>query len=313
MGIGGAADDAHIPVLLRETLAGLQLEPGQTVVDCTFGRGGHTRGMLAELGSDGRVVGLDRDPQAVAVGEALAADDARFTMIHAPFSALEQVLANLGVTAVDRILLDLGVSSPQLDVAARGFSFAHDGPLDMRMDPTRGHSAADWVNGTDEADMARVFKEFGEERFARRVARSIAVRRVEKLFATTLDLASTIAAAMPKHERHKHPATRCFQAIRIAVNEELDELREVLGAALRCLRSGGRMAVISFHSLEERVVKRFMREQHLGPELPRGLPPPPDWPTPPLGRVMKAVKPGNKEVSDNPRARSAVLRVAEAR
>jgi 16S rRNA (cytosine1402-N4)-methyltransferase len=313
MGTGSGSGSSHTPVLLRESLDALQIESQHMVVDCTFGRGGHTRSVLAELGPEGRVVGLDRDPDAIVVGKELAENDGRFSVVHAPFSDLDDVLERMGVNAVDRILFDLGVSSPQLDEAHRGFSFTHDGPLDMRMDPSRGQSAAEWINSAAEATLAQAFKDYGEERFAKRVARTLVRRRTEAAFTTTAQLSSAIAGAIPKHERHKHPATRCFQAIRIVVNEEFDELRTALAAAVKRLGSGGRVAVISFHSLEDRIVKRFFREQHLGPELPRGLPPPLDWPEPPLLRVYKVIKPSANEIAENPRARSAVLRVAEAR
>jgi 16S rRNA (cytosine1402-N4)-methyltransferase len=304
---------AHIPVLYEEALAAVAGSGDDVVIDCTFGRGGHSQGLLNGLGPNGRVFALDRDPAAVSVGQALAARDARFAIKHRPFSELSEALEEWQLDQVDAVLFDLGVSSPQVDEAERGFSFMHDGPLDMRMDPTSGASAAHWIADIAEADLSRTFKDLGEERFARRIARAIVRRRAETAFSTTGDLAAVIAAAMPRKEYGKHPATRCFQALRIAVNGELDELHAGLAQAMKALMAGGRLVAISFHSLEDRVVKNFLRDQHLGPELPRGLPPPLDWPTPPLAKVYKAQRAKDAEIARNPRARSAMLRHAVMR
>ncbi|MEM7405978.1 MAG: 16S rRNA (cytosine(1402)-N(4))-methyltransferase RsmH [Pseudomonadota bacterium] len=309
----GLEQPAHVPVLFEETIAALDLQADDVALDCTFGRGGHSRGMLAKVGDGGRVLALDRDPQAVSAGHALAAEDARFAIQQTPFSGLVMALGHWGVGSVDAVLFDLGVSSPQLDQPERGFSFSHDGPLDMRMDPGTGVSAAQWLRDVSQSELARVLKELGEERFAGRIAAAIVRRRAEAPFERTTDLAGVIASAMPRREPGKHPATRSFQAIRMALNAELDELRAALSDALGCLKAGGRLVVLSFHSLEDRIVKHFLREQHRGPELPRGLPPPPDWVDPPLASVAKAVRATAAEAATNPRARSAVLRAARRR
>jgi 16S rRNA (cytosine1402-N4)-methyltransferase len=302
----------HAPVLREEVVGALRPEVGQVMVDCTFGRGGHTRALLACLGATGRVVALDRDPDAVQVAREMADD--RLCVVHAPFSELAAVLGERHLLGkVDGVLLDLGVSSPQLDEAHRGFSFRVDGPLDMRMDPSRGQSAAEWLATVDEAELMQVLRTLGEERFARRIARAVVRHRAVEPLTRTAQLAKLVSAACPFKERSKHPATRTFQAIRMSVNGELDELDAGLSGSLEALSPGGRLAVISFHSLEDRKVKHFMRAQHKGPELPRGLPPPPDMPLPPLGRVHRPIRAGEVEVLGNPRARSAVLRIAEMR
>ena len=304
----------HSPVMTAEVVKALDPSEDSILVDATFGRGGHTRALLDRLGTNGRVYAMDRDPEACAIARDWAQGEHRLTVVHAPFSKLSDELHAAGIAGqVSGIVLDLGVSSPQLDDPGRGFSFMRDGPLDMRMDPSLGVPVQDWLADVSEEDLVDVLRRFGEERYARRIARAIVDARTEAPLTTTGELSSLVDACVPTREPGKHPATRTFQALRLFINQELAELDAVLPQAIEMLEPGGRLVVISFHSLEDRVVKRFMREQHLGPELPRGLPPPPDWPTPPLGRVMKAVKPGNKEVSDNPRARSAVLRVAEAR
>lgn len=294
-------------------MAGLAIKSDGWYVDATFGRGGHTRAILAALGPAGRVLALDRDPQAVEQGRKLMDEDSRLRVEHTPFSGLRAAFrAVAGEAAADGVLFDLGVSSPQLDDAERGFGFLRDGPLDMRMDPTRGESAAAWLNRAAEADIAAVLREYGEERQARRIAAAIGRRRAERPFSRTGELADLIASVLGRREPGKHPATRSFQAIRIFINNELGELREALGQALEVLRPGGRLAVISFHSLEDRIVKRFMRDQARGEELPRNLPVMGDART---GRTLKlvgkAVRPGAQEVERNPRSRSAVLRVAE--
>lgn len=301
---------AHSPVLLQESLDALNPRPDGVYVDATFGRGGHSQALLARLGPAGRLIALDRDPQAVAVGQGWA--DARFSIHHAPFSQLAQVLGGLGVTRVDGVLLDLGVSSPQLDEARRGFSFRHDAPLDMRMDTTRGQTAAEWLERADEAEIARVIREYGEERFAKSIARAIVAARAVAPLATTGQLARLVAGAVRTRERGQDPATRSFQAIRIHVNRELEELAETLPQVVRLLRPGGRVAVISFHSLEDRLVKQFLRAEASGPEVPADIPlPAAQLPRGRLRLVGKAVRPSAAEAAANPRARSAVLRVAE--
>jgi 16S rRNA (cytosine1402-N4)-methyltransferase len=303
----------HQPVLLEEAVTGLAIKSDGWYVDATFGRGGHTRAILAALGPAGRVLALDRDPEAVAQGRALMAEDKRLHVEHTPFSGLRVACqAFAGEGRPDGVLFDLGVSSPQLDTPERGFGFLRDGPLDMRMDPSRGESAATWLNRAAEADIVSVLREYGEERQARRIAAAIVRRRTEQPFARTGELADLIASVLGRREPGKHPATRSFQAIRIFINNELGELQEALGQALDVLRPGGRLVVISFHSLEDRIVKRFMRDQARGEELPRNLPVMGDTR---IGQTMrligKAVRAGTQEVARNPRARSAVLRVAE--
>lgn len=300
----------HLSVLLNESLEALAIKPDGLYVDGTFGRGGHSRAILAQLGPSGRLIAIDRDPAAIA--EANTITDPRFTIIQGPFSALAEYLSDVA-GQVDGLLLDLGVSSPQLDDAERGFSFLRDGPLDMRMDPTSGESAAEWLNRADADDIAFVLKTFGEERYARRIARAITERRMTAPLSRTSELAELIAKAAPSKEKHKHPATRSFQAIRIYVNRELDEAKQALHGALAVLRPGGRLAVISFHSLEDRLVKQFIRAQQKGPELPPGLPITDDQLRhhQTLKAVGKAIFPKDEEIVANPRARSSVLRVAE--
>ena len=304
-------ESAHTTVLLHETVNGCLNDPAGIYVDGTFGRGGHSRLLLSKLAPAGRLIGIDKDPLAIASGEQLAAEDGRFQIVQGSFADMKAALAQLGISKVNGILLDLGVSSPQLDDAERGFSFMKDGPLDMRMNPQAGISAADWVMTTAEDEMARVFKEYGEERFGRRMARAIVLARQETPITRTLQLAEIVKQANPAWEKHKHPATRAFQAIRIAVNNELGDLEQTLADSVDLLVPGGRLAVISFHSLEDRMVKRFIRDQENGRQLPRGIPVTDDM----LGRTMKkigkAIMPGDEEVRANARARSAVLRIAE--
>lgn len=303
-------NEAHQPVLLTETLAQLAVRSDGAYVDATFGRGGHARGILAALGPGGRLLAFDRDPAAVAAAEAAFGDDVRFSITRGPFTLLERTVAARGLTGrIDGILADLGVSSPQLDDPQRGFSFAADGPLDMRMDPDSGLSAADWLAVVSEAELVRVLFEYGEERYARRIARALLARRLQQPFETTGDLAEAVARAVPGREPGKHPATRTFQAIRIAVNHELDELAAFLPQCAATLRVGGRLCAIAFHSLEDRQVKRFLRGRVVH-EGPRGLPPPAAT-GPQLRPVGKPVRAGVAELRANPRARSAVLRVGE--
>ncbi|MHA7816721.1 MAG: 16S rRNA (cytosine(1402)-N(4))-methyltransferase RsmH [Pseudohaliea sp.] len=301
----------HETVLLREAVEALVTARDGVYVDGTFGRGGHSRAILERLGPAGRLLAVDKDPAAAAAAGELAAADGRFSFFHGSFAALPAVLAARGAAGVDGILLDLGVSSPQLDEPGRGFSFREDGPLDMRMDTTRGATAAEWLAGAPEAEIARVLKELGEERFARRIAGAIVRARAEAPIETTGRLAQIVSEANPRWEKHKHPATRSFQAIRIWINGELEDLRALLDSALALLRVGGRLVIISFHSLEDRMVKRFMRELARGESLPRGVPVRDSDQPRPLRIVGKAVRASEAEVAANPRARSAIMRTAE--
>ena len=302
----------HVSVLLNEALEGLAVRPEGTYIDGTFGRGGHSRAILQQLADGGRLLGFDKDPEAIRVGKQLAAEDGRFVVVQRSFADMAEELRERGLHGrIDGVLLDLGVSSPQLDDPLRGFSFLNDGPLDMRMNPDVGQSAADWINSADEADIATVLWEYGEERFSRRMARAIVSRRIEQPFTRTADLAEVIKVANPAWEKHKHPATRAFQGIRIFINRELEDLADGLRAALEVLAPGGRLAVISFHSLEDRQVKQFMRREAKGAPLPRGLPVRDADIDTSLKLIGKAIKPSADEIAVNPRARSAVLRVAE--
>lgn len=302
----------HRTVLLEEAVAALINDIDGVYVDGTFGRGGHSRLLLAKLGPNARVIGIDKDPDAVVAGQALAQQDARFAMVQGSFAELGSLIATNGVTApLAGVLLDLGVSSPQLDQAERGFSFINDGALDMRMNPAAGESAAQWLAHEDEAEIVRVLKEYGEERFARRIARAIVEARTQQPITGTLQLAKIVAEANPAWEKGKHPATRAFQAIRIHVNNELGDLEQFLDDVLDRLAIGGRLAVISFHSLEDRLVKRFIRQHARGDELPAYIPVTSSQLQIRLRALGKAIKPGAQEVEMNPRARSAVLRAAE--
>ena len=303
---------AHLSVLLRPSVEGLNVDPAGAYVDGTFGRGGHSRLILDALGSEGRLIAIDRDPQAVAHAERIFVDDPRFSIVYGSFAMLAEVVQQAGLTGqVNGVLLDLGVSSPQLDEAERGFSFAKDGPLDMRMDPGQGESAAAWIARAEVAEIAEVLKTYGEERYAKRIARAIVEARAETPITTTGRLAEVISRANPSWEKGKHPATRSFQAIRIHINGELEALKACLDRVLEVLAPGGRLAVISFHSLEDRIVKRFMRDQAKGDSFPPGLPVRQDQLRPRLRLVGKAIHADAAEVAANPRARSAVLRVAE--
>jgi 16S rRNA (cytosine1402-N4)-methyltransferase len=300
----------HVPVLRDEAVAALDVRRDGTYLDGTFGRGGHAREVLARLGGDGRLLVMDKDPEAIAAAHDLAAADARVQVRHDSFARMDAWDA--ARAGLDGVLLDLGVSSPQIDQPGRGFSFMADGPLDMRMDPTRGESAAQWLARASEREIADALFAFGEERDSRRIARAVVARRAEAPIATTRELAELVARAVRSREPGKHPATRTFQALRIVVNGEIDELAVGLQAAVACLRAGGRLAVISFHSLEDRVVKRFIRDaSRTAAPGRRGLPPPVDAPAPRLRALGDAVRPSADEVAANPRARSAVLRVAE--
>ncbi len=306
------AEQAHRTVLLHEAVEALNVRTDGIYIDATFGRGGHSRLILERLGAQGRLIGFDKDEQAVAAARADFSGDARFSMVHASFAQMASVADEMGLMRrVDGLLLDLGVSSPQLDQAERGFSFMQDGPLDMRMDRTRGVSAAEWLATAEEEEMAGVFRDFGEERFARRIARAIVRERAEAPLLRTAQLAALIERASPTREKHKHPATRTFQAIRIFINAELDDLKVCLRDSLQVLSAGARLVVISFHSLEDRIVKRFMREQERGPRLPKNLPVMHEQMRGALRVIGKSIKPSDAEVEANPRARSAVMRVAE--
>ena len=304
----------HITVLLDEAVEGLAVRGDGCYMDGTFGRGGHSRLILQKLGPDGRLLGFDKDPLAIATGEALAAEDGRFVVVQRSFAELGKEAVVRGLDGqVSGILLDLGVSSPQLDDPERGFSFLNDGPLDMRMNPDAGVSAADWIARADEDEIARVFKDYGEERFAKRMARAVVQRRVEQPFTRTADLAKVLTEANPAWEKGKNPATRAFQGIRIFVNNELGDLERGLEAALESLEVGGRLVVISFHSLEDRIVKQFMKRQAKGEadKLPRDLPIIPKAFEPRLKLIGKPVYASDEELKANPRSRSAVMRIAE--
>lgn len=298
----------HVPVLRDEVVAGLNPGNRGIVVDATYGRGGHTRAILAHLGTGGRMLVIDRDPAAVAQARHEWSEERRIDIVHAPFSRLGAILDRHGLSGrVTGILFDLGLSSPQLE-PGRGFSFLHDDELDMRMDTESGITAAEWLEQVDQDELARVLKTLGEERFARRVASRI---KAHGRISTTGELARVVAAAIPTREPGKHPATRVFQAIRIALNRELEELGDALPQAVEVLAEGGRLVVISFHSLEDRLVKRFIREQSRGDPYPPDLPVRTDMLCPRLRPVGRAVRPGEAEVAANRRSRSAVMRVAE--
>lgn len=306
------AQAAHIPVLLDQAIEALQVRPDGIYIDGTFGRGGHSERILALLGDKGRLLAFDKDAEAVRVAQARFGDDRRFSITHGSFTDIPVVVGECGlVHRIDGLLLDLGVSSPQLDDPARGFSFLNDGPLDMRMDQSRGLSAAQWLAEADEEDIATVIYEYGEERFSRRIARAIVARRQDTPITGTRDLADLVAQTCPIKEKRKHPATRTFQAIRIFINRELDDLQQCLQGSLAVLAQGARLVVISFHSLEDRIVKRFMRDAAQGPRLPKGLPVRHVDTRGQLHLVGKATRASAVELHSNPRARSAVMRVAE--
>lgn len=314
-----APGHTHTPVLLAEVIDGLQVRSDGIYMDCTFGRGGHTRALLEKLGPRGRVVAIDRDPQAVAAGRTLALEDPRVSIEQANFDRIGIVAAEHQVSGrVAGVLFDLGVSSPQLDDMTRGFSFQDDGPLDMRMDQSAGVSAAEWLASASDGEIARVLRDYAEERYARRIARAIVERRVHAPIETTRQLADIVAAAQARARRSagargRHPATRTFQAIRIHINAELQALEAALDQVPDILAAEGRLAVISFHSLEDRRVKRFMRERSRGPTAPKGMPVVPDGAPPVLRTLGRAIRASSDEVRANPRARSAVLRIAARR
>ena len=306
------SSNAHVPVLLGPVLEGLKIKGNGCYVDGTFGRGGHSKAILERLTANGRLIAIDRDPQAIASAPQALLSDPRFELIRGESAQLEKFIDERGLRgSVDGVLLDLGVSSPQLDEAGRGFSFLRDGPLDMRMDPDAGISAADWLARVDEKELKRVLKTYGEERNAARIARAIVSARDEAPIRRTAQLAKIIADAAPSHGDRIHPATRSFQAIRIVINDELEQLRAVLEQSVNVLRHGGRLCVISFHSLEDRLVKRFIRESSRESEQYRGMPSVPAEFRPKLKAVGKLIEATAAEVEANRRARSARLRVAE--
>lgn len=301
----------HQTVLLREAVEALVTVRDGYYVDGTFGRGGHSREILAALSAEGHLLGVDKDPQAIEVARQLKEGDDRFDFEHDSFARLPHQLRRLGIGAVDGILLDLGVSSPQLDEAERGFSFSQDGPLDMRMDTTRGQTAAEWLSSASHGDIASVLREYGEERHAGRIASAILRALEAGPINTTGQLAQIVSEANPSWEKHKHPATRAFQGIRIWINRELADLELLLDEVVDLLRPGGRLVIISFHSLEDRMVKRFIRRMSRGEQPPRGVPVMESQVEKKLAAVGKAIKPSAQEVASNPRSRSAVMRVAE--
>jgi 16S rRNA (cytosine1402-N4)-methyltransferase len=301
---------AHVAVLAQEAIEALNIRSDGTYVDCTYGRGGHSRLILEKLGTGGRLIALDRDPEAIEAAKALR--DPRFMAMRSPFSRVRDVLQELGVAGVDGMLLDLGVSSPQLDDGRRGFSFRSDAPLDMRMDPDHGLSAADWLATAEESEIREVIRNHGEERFAKQIAAAIVAARARGAVDTTRKLAALVADAVPTREPRQNPATRTFQALRIHVNQELEELAVVLPQCVALLGASGRLVVISFHSLEDRIVKRFMRTQSQADALPARLPVRArDLPQPQMRLIGRAVRASDRETAANPRARSAVMRVAE--
>ena len=303
---------SHVPVLLNEVIEGLAIQPDGIYIDGTFGRGGHSREILARLSDKGRLIGFDQDPEAVATGEALQAQDSRFQIIYAPFADMELHIKRLGLTGkITGVLLDLGVSSPQLDTAERGFSFMKDGPLDMRMNPDAGESVATWLAHVKASELARVLKTYGEERFAKRIAGEVIKARNENPITRTHQLAEIVKAAHPRWEIGKHPATKSFQALRIFINKELEQIETVLPQLLEVLAPQGRFAIISFHSLEDRLIKRFIRDGARGDQFPKGVPVTVDQLNQRLRKIGKAIFPSAEEIGANPRARSSVLRIAE--
>ncbi|MBP5986983.1 MAG: 16S rRNA (cytosine(1402)-N(4))-methyltransferase RsmH [Azonexus sp.] len=301
---------AHVTVLLEEAVGALAIKADGTYVDATFGRGGHSRRILSSLNDQGRLVALDRDPQAIAAGAAIG--DSRFVLVHRAFGELAEAAGEAGVGEVDGVLFDVGVSSPQIDDGERGFSFRYDAPLDMRMDTTQGETAAEWLARAEIRDITEVIRNYGEERFAFQIAKKVVAARVEQPIVTTGQFAALVREAVRTREPGQDPATRSFQALRIHINQELRQLEVALPQALGLLKPGGRLVVISFHSLEDRIVKNFMRDQSTADALPKGLPLRADQlPKPKLRLVGKAIKPSAAEIEANPRARSAVMRVAE--
>lgn len=308
----GAPNFQHVTVLLHEAVDALNVRADGVYADGTFGRGGHSRLILSKLGERGRLVVFDKDPLAIAAARELAAEDKRVSVVHNGFATFQAALNDLGIGKIDGALFDLGISSPQIDDGSRGFSFRFDAPLDMRMDTTRGRTAAQWLAEADEQEIHEVIKNYGEERFSRQIARAIVSQRGETPIDTTGKLAQIAAQSVRTRERGQDPATRTFQAVRIFINRELDEVEAVLPQVVERLNAGGRLAVISFHSLEDRLVKQFIHRHSTHAPLPKwAAVRDADLPQPPLLAVGKAIKPSDQEVAANPRARSAVLRVAE--
>ena len=306
------SSEVHIPVLKREALDALNIQRGGTYVDATLGRAGHAQSIAESIGDSGRLIAIDRDPRAIELGEQVFAQDSRVQILHGEFNQMKRLVSdNTDIQFLDGVLMDLGVSSPQLDQAERGFSFMRDGALDMRMDPTHGESAAQWLEKVEERDLMMVLFDLGEEKFARRIARAIVEARTEAVIDSTLQLVAIIEQAIPKKEKNKHPATRTFQAIRLHVNQELFQVSSALPQAVELLSEGGRLAVISFHSLEDRIVKRFIRELSTPNLPPKNIPVSEDAYLTPLKAIGKAIKPSKQEVLDNPRSRSSVLRVVQ--
>jgi 16S rRNA (cytosine1402-N4)-methyltransferase len=304
--------ERHVPVLLGQVIAGLDIKQDGYYIDATFGRGGHSSEILKLLGTGGRLLAIDRDPEAVADASNRFSGEPRFEIVRGEFAQLTEIAVERNLLGkVDGLLFDLGVSSPQLDEASRGFSFRADGPLDMRMDPDQGISAAEWLNSVDERELKKVLFEFGEEKYAARIAKTIVAGRSAKPIHRTAELAAMISEAVPARGQRIHPATKSFQAIRIFVNKELQQLQAALESSVDVLRAGGRLCVISFHSLEDRIVKRFMRSASLEPEAYRGLPDIPVEYRPRLRTIGKAVKANDAEIAANARSRSARLRIAE--
>lgn len=306
------SSNQHLSVLFHEALDALAIVPDGVYVDGTFGRGGHARAVLERLDDKGRLYALDKDPEALRYAREVLGEESRFAIVQSSFGELEQRARQWGIAGqISGILLDLGVSSPQLDEASRGFSFRQDGPLDMRMDPENDESAAHWIARVKEKDLADVIKRYGEERYAKRIARAVIKERDQRAITTTSHLAEVVAAAHPAWEKGKHPATRSFQAIRIFINRELEDLEKGLEQALEVLAPGGRLVVISFHSLEDRMVKRFIQKHSQVRDVPPGLAIPEDQLKMRLKRLGKMITPGDEEIKTNPRARSARMRVAE--
>ncbi len=305
-----AAD--HISVLRSEAVAALAIHRDGFYVDATYGRGGHSRSILSALGDEGRLMAMDCDSDAIAHAQQHFGDDKRFSIVHCNYSEIAQALVESeSPDSIDGVLFDLGVSSPQLDQAERGFSFDRDGPLDMRMDQTRGEPVSQWLATASQEELAEVFRTYGEERYAKRIAAKVIEVVEQRPVTGTADLAEIIKQAHPRWEKHKHPATRCFQALRIFINRELDSLKVALDACINLIKPGGRLVVISFHSLEDRIVKRFIKGAEDRVDLPRGLPVVQPIASAPFVRVGKAVRPGESEVNANVRSRSSIMRVAE--
>ena len=305
-----SAPAQHLTVLLREAVEALAIKPAGVYVDATFGRGGHSKAILEQLGPDGRLLALDRDPRAIEAAAAIG--DQRLKVVHRAFGEVAEAVREAGFGKVDGVLMDIGVSSPQLDEGERGFSFRFDAPLDMRMDTTQGETAAEWLAGADVREITQVVRDYGEERFAFQIAKKIVAARSERPVATTGQLAALVREAVRTRELGQDPATRTFQALRIHINQELEQLALALPQARDVLNPGGRLVVISFHSLEDRIVKRFMRDEAAPDDLPKNFPlKVSQLPPPRLALVGKAIKPADAETAANPRARSAVMRVAE--